>query len=1233
MISAEQFLDLLEEKDLLEPELIRDLRRRVAQAETPIKATLIAQRLVDKGHVSKMSAKRLLQQTREPEGAEPPPPSEPDGSELGLVPLEEEQGEEDEEWGLIPLEEEMAEPDIGATEGDDWGLELVDDEAPATRPQQTRKPQPSRESPKPARPQGARPARTAPWASAPEAPQKPADEGPRKVTVKPVKKTAPPPGEKRSAKPAAKPPRILPPAAGSAPREKTVAAQGSLESLLGESAFDAEATGGAALGSTPRRRGLFGSRGAKKNVWDSNLLLFGFGGLLILGILLTVLVSTVMRRNPEELLDQANKLYREGSYTQAIDLYGKFLKKYSEKEGSSTARIKLGLARMRQATSGGGDWPKALEITNQELEQISGEDEFMTEARAELTAMLPDIADGLSQLAQTKADPTIVEMSVNALALVEKYIPSSSRPVTRLTDIRAVLDLTRREIARGEKLQEAIAAMKRAVDERETETAYTIRRTLLKEYPKLIENSELTDAVLAVSEAEYDHVEVVREERKSLPTEPDATTPAALALVKRTTNGTVSGAEGRVVFAVAEGAAYGLDAASGKVHWRRHVGFASDGRGVSFPSTVVSGSGESHCVLVNWEDNEVLQLAATTGATEWRFPVGERFDAHPVAADDRLLVATRTGRLFFIDVESGTASRYVQLPRELRVAPVVQPKTDSIYQIGEHSSLFALSLESGEVKQVIYLGHEPGSVVCPPVLIRSFLVVAENDGIESSTLNVLALAAQDGQPPVRLIQQESIEGHVSTSPSVSGARMLVASDQGDICVFEISGDDEKKPLGLIAEGEAADDDLLDGNESLIRFPFLIGGQAWISDSQLTRYDIQAARGILQGKWIQNPGSPTLQPPMVIGQAIYHVRRKLGMPGVLVAALDVGEGDTVWETQLAGPLVREPWIDPESGRIMAVTKPGAVFSIDPAQIGGNSVDVQPTAALPPTAVRRPLTDAVPLGGEAVALVITGGPDEIRVFDPQLPGTRFRSLRLGGTVACRPAVFSDGLLVPLASGQTLFLDSRAGSKLTEPFQPPLQTGMRVAWKEPIPSPDGEILLTDGVSGLYRVKIQDRPKPHLAAVASVPLDEPIISPIALLGGTIHAVDKSQSLISFGLPDLKPGKPRPLTARIVWGPRTVGGHVLLTTDDEQLYSIDAEGKVRTGNLPHGPLAGMPIGVDDHLLFASTRGVIWKIDAATGEELGSVDVKLPLQTGPVLLGDHLLVGGRDGSLYRVDKP
>ena len=40
-----------------------------------------------------------------------------------------------------------------------------------------------------------------------------------------------------------------------------------------------------------------------------------------------------------------------------------------------------------------------------------------------------------------------------------------------------------------------------------------------------------------------------------------------------------------------------------------------------------------------------------------------------------------------------------------------------------------------------------------------------------------------------------------------------------------------------------------------------------------------------------------------------------------------------------------------------------------------------------------------------------------------------------------------------------------------------------------------------------------------------------------------------------------------------------------------------------------------------------------TGEEVGDkVDIGRPLGTGPVVLGDGLLVAGSDGTLYRIEK-
>ncbi|MGI6417325.1 MAG: hypothetical protein ACOX1P_16810 [Thermoguttaceae bacterium] len=128
MISAEEFIKILEDKDLLDPSLIAELRRRVEQSMAPVSAALLAKRLVDKGHLSRKLAQRLLDQPEPAQAPSPPasktpakqPEREKDQLPPGLAPLEEEQSKleeladieqtEEEDWQLMPLDDEPRPP-------------------------------------------------------------------------------------------------------------------------------------------------------------------------------------------------------------------------------------------------------------------------------------------------------------------------------------------------------------------------------------------------------------------------------------------------------------------------------------------------------------------------------------------------------------------------------------------------------------------------------------------------------------------------------------------------------------------------------------------------------------------------------------------------------------------------------------------------------------------------------------------------------------------------------------------------------------------------------------------------------------------------------------------------------------------------------------------------------------------------------------------------------------------
>ena len=101
------------------------------------------------------------------------------------------------------------------------------------------------------------------------------------------------------------------------------------------------------------------------------------------------------------------------------------------------------------------------------------------------------------------------------------------------------------------------------------------------------------------------------------------------------------------------------------------------------------------------------------------------------------------------------------------------------------------------------------------------------------------------------------------------------------------------------------------------------------------------------------------------------------------------------------------------------------------------------------------------------------------------------------------------------------------------------------------------------------------------------------------------------------------------------MGQCVLLATDDYQLHCFDAAGqRMWHVAMPYGPLAGAPLAVGDRdYLAAAVGGTVWRIDGASGKDLGRVDVGEPLATGPVVLADSIVVGGADGCLHKVKKP
>ncbi len=1191
MSSTEKFLDILAERDLLPEKLLANLRQQVAKAPKPIRPEALAKRLIDAGHLTPALAKRLL-------AALPQAEAEPEATPSDAASA---QADED-DLGLVPLEDEA----------------------------------PKRSGP------------------APNAAKKPAQQPAQQPAKQAAKKSPQAPGP--SAKPStpAKQPEPSSPRSSLLDEELTPlnseggAPGGPLDGLLADG-MDAAAAG-SPLAPLPSKRGMFGwlkrRRRApgprrRESVWESPVLLFSGAALLGLLVLGAVLLWALGRQSGDEVLAAANDEYRAGSYTQAIHKFDQYLRRFPGHPGVSSARVKRGLAKLRQSTLEGGDWPAALATAQQVIEEIAPEDAF-GEAAGELAAMLPEIAEGLAAEAQKTNDPELLAQAREAMELASNrnIVPTRLQATAKLEEVEAQLGLVERQIRQGAELDAAVAAIESALAEGDAALAYQTRHELLRTYPALADDPTLMAATRAISAAQQSAVQVA--ENTLAPTVeplPDRVS-ASLALAERITKEPIADVDDAVFVTVVGGAAYGLSAADGRLLWQRYLGASPDGLRAPVGPVPATGTPGSDVFVVAPDRGELWRLDSQTGRPRWRLPLAEPVDVPPVPAGGQLVVATRGGWLHVVDAGSGTSVRRMQLPQPIPVAPAVDVRRGRIYQAVDHSNLFVLDLGTGRCLDVVHLGHAEGSLAAAPALAADVLLVPVNDRSRSAALQVYDLAesevsaapadaAPDAPPPKRLgrlLQEFRVRGQFDTSPIVAGRSIAIITDVGAAYAYDLTAAEPEEPLVPVVQRETND------TEPMARYGLFRPGQLFLADNRLTKFDVRAAEGRLVPRWVSDEQSAFLEPPQAVGGAVVHVRRRVGEPGVIVAAVDAEDGRPLWQNRIAVPPAAPPILQAAGKQVAVVDRTGAVFPVDLDALAGDGVLDQPAVAAEPG--RGPIRSVVEL--DDGALLLSGGPgsDQIALVQPSEGPGRSTWRTLPGKLAAPPLAFRDNALLPCLPGHLLLLDPRTEEMPVEPFQPPLAPNTQLDWRLPALGDGGHVAVTDGLRTLFALAVEPEPKPHWEAVATVDLSRPVTRPLAAVGNMVFAVDDAWGLTAYELPKLEVRGQWSLEGACTWGPARVGQHVLLATEDGELLCFDDAAKLAWRvALPDTPLAGAAPLEGGQFLLATAGGTLWRVDATDGSELARVELGRPLGTAPVPVGQDVLIGGRTGNLYRIELP
>ena len=974
-------------------------------------------------------------------------------------------------------------------------------------------------------------------------------------------------------------------------------------------------------------------RGKKQNRWDSPLILLGGGGLALMLLAGGTVWWLMTRESGDQQLAAARAAVNSGAYSQAIEQYRMFLEGSPRHPEHSAARVQLALVQIRQATEA-ASFPAALELAEGELKEIEDEEDF-DEAHAELAALLPQIALGLAKKAEdagpgaTQAEEFAAQAE-NALALSSNlnYVPKSLRNEAKLTEVRETLERTRRRQETHRALQEALAAMHQAVDGGDARTSYTVHAKLLREYPQLADDSALEEAIQKTTAADRAATQFVDERQAAETSERPTPWIAALAVAYRPNAATGRSNAGNGAAAAlnvkdavcvrVEGAVYGLEAATGRLLWRRHVGFGSSAAPLRLQRDVLVADGTRH---------ELLRLDSTTGRLIWRQSLGEPF-AQPLAVGERAFVAGQSGRLYVIDLKSGERAGYIQFAQPLSVPPVADPQQQHLYAVGLQAGLYTISLADLSCRAVRHLGHSEGGIAVPPVIVADKLAVIENFGVKTSRLRLLALDEQGS------IADQSAErrltGLAATPPIAAGRRLIVVTDRGQIEVYDVAAGKGGDVLTVVATRAAS------GNQPVASYLAATGRSIWIGDTQLSKYTVLPTGNRLPAEEIENnfAGATFDHPLEFFGNSIVHVRRPEGRSGAIVGASSTASGRPLWETYLATPPAGPPVVDEAAKALTVANAEGQVFRFDEAAIRSRVQDQ--SLDRPSLRVELPaLTSAVDLGGGRAAFCALNS-DQLLLYNTERQNHSVHWVKLESPLVAPVTRLADGFIAPLQIGQVFYLTATDGVQWGTPFQPRLEPRTTVAYQRAavIEGADRRFVITDGEK-IYVVAAVDGPQPHLRAVAEADVGaRPIGSSLVALGDMALGIAGDSHVLRFTLPSLEPAGETQLAAPLVWGPFPTGDGALLATADEHLVLVTASGEIAWRvPLEHGELAGEPLVDGDSVLLAYRQGFLERRAMSDGSSAPAVDVELSLAAGPVLFLKRLVLTAHDGTLLVVDQP
>ena len=644
-----------------------------------------------------------------------------------------------------------------------------------------------------------------------------------------------------------------------------------------------------------------------------------WGGLMIIGNALlfglfcvgVVLLYVVLANNTaRHQWDSALKQYTGGSYQQAKNRMEGYLEEFPSDGNANRAKIYAIMSEVHiQLVSVRKDSIERIRVALINGDTLEG---FKQESENELKSLLPRLAEYYVNAARIlpgmEEKKEYVALTQKTLDVIEEVrVLSDARQdnafIARIDNIKRLIREAQGLVNRSEALETTLAQIEKYIEADSLEDAFLARNQLISTYVELQSNKALQKMVMRISEAEQSRV--IRVEPTIQPNNQPIPVPPEHKVIVATRNGSnISGVQGYYVTVLAGDSVYGIELSSGSVNWRRFVGLQTN-----YHPIRVSDDGLSDTLLVDGARYEIVRVDSSSGEQKWRLPIGGAF-TQPRMFNGMLYCNTHlkrtlrfkggdgqvaeqevlVGSLLTIDPETGVVQRQIQYPMGAHVEPGFDDENGIIYQVGDHSNLYAISAQTGDCVGVYYVGHEDNAIAVPAVYAVGYIILIQN-GQARSTLHVLK-HGENGF--TRGQDSKTLENLVKMPPQVFGRRLLVSTDRGQIYVYDVDPNllNPIGPLALMASVEGEYDD------PIREFGIAKDGVLYMGGRGLVKYQVQSQLGQLKKDWAKFQTAVFVAPIQKFGNVVIYARQKQNTTRVTVSGHLVKEPDASWEVDLA-----------------------------------------------------------------------------------------------------------------------------------------------------------------------------------------------------------------------------------------------------------------------------------------------------------------------------------------------